>query len=91
MKGNIEGMKDKIDQLTRTITNMMERDSETNKNASTFVPPPVDNNPLYTYISDTQGTEADTTQPKMNVPFPEGSVPILVQNGASRPIQIPVP
>lgn len=85
MKGHIEGKKDKIDQLTRAIINMMARDSEANsrKNSSTSVPPPVNGNPLCGFISDIQGTEADTTQVKTNVHPPEGSDPILVQNGGT--------
>ncbi|XP_050909539.1 uncharacterized protein LOC127123358 [Lathyrus oleraceus] len=90
-KRNVEGMKDKIYQLTRAITNMMARDNGANKNAFAYVPPPVDSNPLYGFISNIQGTKADITQLKTNVPLPEGSVPILVQNGAFRPTQVPVP
>ncbi|XP_050915184.1 uncharacterized protein LOC127130159 [Lathyrus oleraceus] len=93
MKGSVEGMKDKIDQLMRIITNMMARDSEANnrKNVSTSVLTPVNGNTLYGFISDIQGTGVDITQPKINFPLPKGSLPILVQNRAPCPTQIPVP
>lgn len=80
MKGNFEGLEDKIDQLTRAITNIMLIDNEANnrKNASTSVSPPMDSNPLYGFIFDIQGTKADTTQLKTKAPPPEGSDPILV-------------
>lgn len=83
VKGNVKGMKDKMDQLTCTITNMMERDNEANniKNASTYVRPLVDRNPLQGLISDIQHTEADTTKMKMNVPPPK----LHVLEGEGRP------
>lgn len=51
----------------------------------------MDGNHLYGFIYDIQGTEFDITQTKMNIPLPERYVPILVQNGAPRSTQIPVP
>ncbi|KAI5424923.1 hypothetical protein KIW84_030918 [Lathyrus oleraceus] len=47
VKGNVEGMKDKIDQLARVITNMMAREAEADKmkDASTSTSISVDSNP----------------------------------------------
>ncbi|KAI5433302.1 hypothetical protein KIW84_020545 [Lathyrus oleraceus] len=88
VKGNMEEMNDKMYQLTRVITNMIEREAETDKRkvASMSTPPPVDGNPLQGFTSDTQGGEA-----KNDTPHPEGSIPTIVHNGASCPIQIPIP
>ncbi|KAI5443171.1 hypothetical protein KIW84_012002 [Lathyrus oleraceus] len=48
VKRNMEEMKDKINQFTRAITNMMEREAEDDRRkvASVSIPPPVDGNPL---------------------------------------------
>lgn len=90
VKGNIDGMKDKINQLTRAITNMKVREVEADKRntISISTPPPVDGNPLQGFISDIQGAEANITSPKINSLHPKGSIPIFVQSGASRPVQI---
>lgn len=88
VKGNMEEMKDKMDQLTRAITNMMARKAEADKRRVAYVstPSPVDSNPLHGFTSDTQGGEA-----KNVTPHPKGSIPTIVHNGASRPIQVLVP
>lgn len=54
VKRNMEEMKDKIDQLTRVITNMMAREAKANKRKATSmsIPPPVDGNPLQGFTSD---------------------------------------
>lgn len=93
VKVNVEGMKDKIDQLTRAITNMMAREVEADKrkSASTYNPPLVDGNPLQGFISDIQRGETNITSQKNSTFHPEWSIPIFFQNGASHPIQIPVP
>lgn len=48
VKGNVEEMKDKMDQLTRAIINMLAREVETEKRKTTSTPlPPLwDGNPL---------------------------------------------
>ncbi|KAI5407261.1 hypothetical protein KIW84_053496 [Lathyrus oleraceus] len=81
-------MKDKMDQLTRAITNMMAREAKADKTkvASVSTRPPMNGNPLQGFTSNTQGGK-----PKNHTPHPEGSIPNIVHNGASRPIQIPVP
>ncbi|KAI5395652.1 hypothetical protein KIW84_061994 [Lathyrus oleraceus] len=88
VKGNMEEMKDKMDQLTIAITNMLTRESETDKRkvTSTPTPPPGDGNPLQGFTYDIQGGEA-----KDGAFHPEGSTPTLAHDGASRPIQIPIP
>lgn len=93
VKGNSEGMKDKIDQLTCAITNVMVREAEADnrKVASTSTPQLVDGNPLQGFISDIQGTEANITSPKINALHPERPIPFFVQSRASRPMQILVP
>ncbi|KAI5428922.1 hypothetical protein KIW84_033784 [Lathyrus oleraceus] len=70
VKGNVEGIKDKIDQLTHAITNMMEREVGANKRkvASTSTPPPVDGYPLQVFISDIQG---DGASGPIQIPIPQ--------------------
>lgn len=87
VKGNMEEIKDKMNQLTRAITNILARESETNKRkiASMSTPPTKDGNPLQGFTSDIHGGEA-----KDGTLHPEGSILTLVHNGASRPIQIPI-
>lgn len=84
-KGNMEGMKDKIDQLTRPTTNMMEREAKADKRkvASASTPPSVDGNPMQGFIFDIQGGEA-----KSSTLHPEGSIPTIIHSWPSRPIQI---
>lgn len=53
VKGNMEEFKDKMDQLTRAITNMMAREAEIDKRKLRFTL--VDGNPLQGFTSDTQG------------------------------------
>lgn len=86
VKGNMEEMKDKMDELTKAITNMMAREVEVDKRkvASVSIPPPVDCKPLQGFSSDIQGGEA-----KNDILHPEGSIPTIFHNGVSRPIQIP--
>ncbi|KAI5444560.1 hypothetical protein KIW84_012992 [Lathyrus oleraceus] len=93
LKGNVEGMKDKIDQLTRDITNMMaiEVEADKRKVTSTSTPPPMDVNPIRGFIYDIQGGETNIPSQKNNTLYPEGFIPIFIHNGASRPVQIPVP
>ncbi|KAI5395962.1 hypothetical protein KIW84_062237 [Lathyrus oleraceus] len=85
IKGNMEEMKDKMDQLTRSITNMLARETEADKRKIAFMstPPPGDGNPLQGFTSDIQGGEA-----KDGTLHPEGSIPSLVHNGAYLPVQI---
>lgn len=88
VKGNMKEMKDKIDQLTRAVTNIMAREAKAyrRKAASASTPPSVGGNPMQGFTSNTQGGEA-----KNNTLHPEGSISIIVHNRASRPIQIHVP
>ncbi|KAI5437109.1 hypothetical protein KIW84_023289 [Lathyrus oleraceus] len=87
VKGNMKEMKDKMDKLTRAITNMLARQTETDKRkaASMSTPPPGDGNPIQGFTSDIQGGEA-----KEGTLHPEGSILTLVHNGASRSVQIPI-
>lgn len=88
VKGNMEEMKDKIDHLTRVITNMIDREVRDAKRkvSSASTPPPVDGNPLQGFICNIQRGEA-----KNNTPRPEGYIPTIIHGGASCPIQILVP
>lgn len=83
MKGNMEGMKDKNNQLTRAITSMMPIKVEAGKRkvASISTPPHMDGNPLQGFIYDIQKGEA-----KNNTLHPKGSIPTIVHSEASRPI-----
>lgn len=84
----MEEMKDKMDQLTRAITNMLAREDETDKRKATSTPMPLpgDGNPLQGFTFDTQGGEA-----KDGVFHPEGFIPTPAHDRASHPVQIPIP
>ncbi|KAI5422490.1 hypothetical protein KIW84_045797 [Lathyrus oleraceus] len=75
VKGNVEGMKHKIDQLTRVITNMVAREAEADKRkvSSTSPPPHVDGNPMQGFISDIQGGKTKNSTLHL-----EGSIPTIV-------------
>lgn len=67
-----------------------EAEADKRKTGSTSTHPPVGGNPLQGFIYDIQGAKANITSPKINTIHPEGSIPIFVQSGASRPVQIPI-
>lgn len=75
VKGDMEEMKDKIDQLTRAITNMTVREArdDRRKVASVSTPPPMEGNPLQGFIPDIKEGEA-----KNNTLHLERSIPTIV-------------
>lgn len=93
VKGNFEGMKDKIDQLMRAINNMMAREAEVDKRnvASISTPPSVDDTPCNDSSLTSKGLKQISLHQKL-IPFIlKGLSRILFRMGASRPVQIPVP
>ncbi|KAI5421969.1 hypothetical protein KIW84_045426 [Lathyrus oleraceus] len=85
VKGNMEEMKDKMDQLTRAITNMLARETETDKRkaTSTSTPQPGDVMLYKGLLLQWGGAKDDAFHPK-------GSTLTLAHNGASHPVQIPI-
>lgn len=86
VKGNMEEMKDKIDQLTRVIINMMEKEVEDHKrkDASTTVPPLVDKNPMLGFVTDIKHAEVKVVR----LATSEGHISLVTHNMKSRPTQI---
>lgn len=83
VKGNMKEMKDKSDQLTRVITNMMAREVEDDKRkvASTTVPPSMDKNLMLGFVTDIEHAEAEVAR----LATTEGHIPPPTHNGTSRP------